>query len=84
MSSDVRLLSPNLMNMTPQVNTWMPITQEPPDAEISVLVCQAGTDDYAVAHLTGEPLAPWRYADTGLQVPWPVTHWMDLPEIPPA
>ncbi len=49
-----------------------------PDDEISVLVCQAGTDDYAVAYHTGEPFDAWRYADNGLLVPWPVTHWVEL------
>ncbi len=67
---------------TPSIHTWTPVALEMPDDEISVLVCQAGTDDYAVAHHTGEPFDAWRYADNGLLVPWPVTHWMELLPIP--
>ena len=61
---------------------WASVQMETPDDEISVLVCQAGTDDYAVAYHTGEPFDAWRYADTGLLVPWTVTHWTQLLPVP--
>ena len=59
---------------------WIPVAQDRPDDERTVLIADADSD-VTLGFIDGE--TGWRYCDGG-RVTTPTTHWADLPAPPTA